>query len=114
MTSFFKNSFAEHNAKTNVPHQRKVWCYPIQFALPCPRLPTVDFCQDKDQTQLRFKGEVMRINNVYFTKLVSEKYHLKKRNSCTHIDFPMIYVVFSYICKIKNNKFINFLKYAIS
>jgi len=64
-----EHGISEHNAKTNVPHQRKVWCYPIQFALPCPRLPTVDFCQDKDQTQLRFKGEVMRINNVYFTKL---------------------------------------------
>ena len=35
--------FAEHQAKTSVPHQRKVWCYPIQFALPCPRLPTVEF-----------------------------------------------------------------------
>merc|ERR1719411_1791949 len=64
-----EHGISEHNARTNVPHQRKVWCYPIQFALPCPRLPTVDFCQDKDQTQLRYKGEVMRINNVYFTKL---------------------------------------------
>ena len=60
---------SEHNAKTNVPHQRKVWCYPVQFALPCPRLPAVDFFQDKDQTQLRYKGEVMRINNTYFNKL---------------------------------------------
>ena len=60
----------EHQAKTSVPHQRKVWCYPIQFALPCPRLPTVEFCQDKEQTQLRYKGEVMRVNNMYFSKLV--------------------------------------------
>ena len=62
---------SEHNAKTTVPHQRKVWCYPVQFALPCPRLPTMEFCQDKEQTQLRYKGEVMRINNQYFNKLVS-------------------------------------------
>ena len=60
----------EQNAKTSVPHQRKVWCYPVQFAMPCPRLPTVEFCQDKEQTQLRFKGEVMRVNNIYFNKLV--------------------------------------------
>lgn len=59
----------EHNAKTQVPHQRKVWCYPIQFALPCPRLPSVEFFQDKEFTQLRFKGEVMRLNITYFQKL---------------------------------------------
>jgi len=64
-----ENGISEHNAKTTVPHQRKVWCYPVQFALPCPRLPTMEFCQDKEQTQLRYKGEVMRINNQYFNKL---------------------------------------------
>lgn len=64
-----ENGISEHQAKTSVPHQRKVWCYPIQFALPCPRLPTVEFCQDKEQTQLRYKGEVMRVNNMYFSKL---------------------------------------------
>ena len=31
----------------------------------------VKFCQDKDITQLRYKGEVMRINNLHFNKLVS-------------------------------------------
>jgi len=29
----------------------------------------MEFCQDKEQTQLRYKGEVMRINNQYFNKL---------------------------------------------
>lgn len=62
---------SEHNVKLNVPHQRKVWCYPVQFALPCPRLPQVEFFQDKEQTQLRYKGEVLRLNNNYFNKLVS-------------------------------------------
>ena len=61
---------AEDNAKTSVPHQRKVWCYPIQFALPCPRLPIVEFHQDKEITSLRYKGEVMKLNNIYFNKLV--------------------------------------------
>ena len=61
-----------HNVRTTVPHQRKVWCYPVQFAVPCPRLPTVEFFQDKDITQLRYKGEVMRINNLHFNKLVCQ------------------------------------------
>ena len=64
------NILPEDNAKTSVPHQRKVWCYPIQFALPCPRLPIVEFHQDKEITSLRYKGEVMKLNNLYFNKLV--------------------------------------------
>jgi len=64
-----EHNISEHNVRVNVPHQRKVWCYPVQFALPCPRLPTVEFFQDKDMTQLRYKGEVMRINNSHFNKL---------------------------------------------
>ena len=60
---------SEHAAKLNVPHNRKVWCYPIQYALPCPILPTVDFVQDKEKTYLRFKGDTVQINNLYFNKL---------------------------------------------
>ena len=59
----------EHAVKVNAPHQRKVWCYPIQFALPCPNLPTVDFVQDKDKTYLRYKGDTVQVNNAYFHKL---------------------------------------------
>lgn len=54
----------------NVPHPRKVWCYPVLFALPCPRLPPVEFLPDKDQTLLRYKGDAVRINNLHFQKLV--------------------------------------------
>ena len=99
--AFYHKTFllVEHQAKTSVPHQRKVWCYPIQFALPCPRLPTVEFCQDKEQTQLRYKGEVMRVNNMYFSKLVRTlkniciKLLLKIiwffRSNCTVMAVPM-------------------------
>ena len=40
------------------------------------RPPTVEFFQDKEQTQLRYKNDVMRINNTYFTKLVRTNYVL--------------------------------------
>lgn len=59
----------EHSVKVTVPHQRKVWCYPIQYAMPCPRLTVVEFFQDKEATVLRYKGDAVRINNTYFTKL---------------------------------------------
>ena len=64
-----EGGISEHAAKLNVPHQRKVWCYPIQYALPCPLLPTVDFVQDKEKTYLRYKGDTVQINNLYFNKL---------------------------------------------
>lgn len=50
---------------------RKVWCYPVQFSTPCPRLPPVDFSMDqvKDQTLLRFQGETVNINTPYLHKL---------------------------------------------
>jgi phosphorylated CTD-interacting factor 1 len=48
-----------------------VWCYPVQFALPCPRLPTVEFVQDKEKTYLRYRGgdPPVVISNLYFSKL---------------------------------------------
>lgn len=59
----------EHSVKVAVAHQRKVWCYPIQFGLPCPRLPSVEFFQDKETTVLKFKSDAVRINNHFFNKL---------------------------------------------
>nr|CAG4651643.1 EOG090X02BU [Triops cancriformis] len=50
-------------------HARKVWCYPVQLCAPCPRLPPVEFLQDKDQTMLRYKGDAVRINTLHFQKL---------------------------------------------
>ena len=48
-----------------------MWCYPVQFALPCPRLPTVEFVQDKEKTYLRYRGgdTPVTITNLFFNKL---------------------------------------------
>lgn len=48
----------------------KVWCYPIQFITPAPRLPPIEYMAEKDQTYLRFNGEKLIINTVYLQKLV--------------------------------------------
>lgn len=50
----------------------KVWCYPVQFATPAPRLPPIEYMADKDQTYVRFNGEKLLINTVYLQKLVWE------------------------------------------
>lgn len=54
-----------------MPHIRKVWCYPVQFAVGCPRLPTVEYIPDRDQALLRFQGEGLVINTTHLQKLVS-------------------------------------------
>nr|CAG4646088.1 EOG090X02BU [Macrothrix elegans] len=64
-----ENGLADLEPNVSAPNPRKVWCYPVLFALPCPRLPPVEFMQDKDQTILRFKGDAVRINNLHFQKL---------------------------------------------
>jgi hypothetical protein len=42
------------------------------------RPPSVEFFQDKEQTQLRYKGDVVRISNTYFTKLVRNNKHISR------------------------------------
>nr|CAG4642351.1 EOG090X02BU [Evadne anonyx] len=72
-----ENGLADLEPNASLSHQegiRKVWCYPVLFALPCPRLPPVEFLQDKDQTVLRFKGDAVRINNLHFQKLANRKF----------------------------------------
>ncbi|KAJ8920899.1 hypothetical protein NQ315_015692 [Exocentrus adspersus] len=48
---------------------RKVWCYPVQFAIGCPRLPVVEYLPDRDQALLRFQGDTLVINSTHLQKL---------------------------------------------
>jgi len=59
----------ENAIQVQAPHQRKVWCYPVQFALPCPRLPSVEIYHDREMTVLKYKNDTVRINNQYFHKM---------------------------------------------
>lgn len=49
---------------------RKVWCYPIQFQIGCPRLPVIEYLPDRDQALLRFQGDTLAINATHLQKLV--------------------------------------------
>uniref|UniRef100_A0A8D8SHK6 Phosphorylated CTD-interacting factor 1 n=3 Tax=Cacopsylla melanoneura TaxID=428564 RepID=A0A8D8SHK6_9HEMI len=48
---------------------RKVWCYPIQFATPSCRMPTIEYHPDKEQIMLRFQNDTVTVNNLQFQKL---------------------------------------------
>ncbi|XP_076687419.1 phosphorylated CTD-interacting factor 1 isoform X3 [Andrena cerasifolii] len=65
--------------------QRKVWCYPVQFSLPTPRLPQVDYLPEREQTLLRFHGDTVCINNMHLAKLE----HLYRYNCFDDKKFEM-------------------------
>lgn len=48
---------------------RKVWCYPVQFAVPAPRPPLLEHFIERDQALLRYLGETQVINATYLQKL---------------------------------------------
>ncbi|KAL0274131.1 UNVERIFIED_CONTAM: hypothetical protein PYX00_006629 [Menopon gallinae] len=52
-----------------VPVVRRVWCYPIQFSTPCPRLPAIEFMQEREQALLRYHGDTLPINITHLQKL---------------------------------------------
>lgn len=64
-----QHGIEEITSPLHVANPKKVFCYPVQFAISSPRLPAVDVLTDKDSTLLRYKGEVVRINTLYFQKL---------------------------------------------
>lgn len=68
---------------------RKVWCYPIQFAVPAPRPPLVEHFLDRDQTLLRYLGETQVINAVYLQKLVSDYYFNNYYNEFKSMNFKI-------------------------
>lgn len=57
------------------PLPRKVWCYPVQFSIPSPRMPTIDYSTDKEYMTIKYThanlpaGETHRINIAHLQKL---------------------------------------------
>ncbi|XP_037068647.1 mRNA (2'-O-methyladenosine-N(6)-)-methyltransferase-like, partial [Pollicipes pollicipes] len=64
-----ENNITQINASLTVENPRKVWCFPVQYALACPRLPQVEYLHDKDTMMLRYKGDALKVNTVYLQKL---------------------------------------------
>ncbi|CAG2107767.1 unnamed protein product [Medioppia subpectinata] len=52
-----------------VQNPKKVYCYPVVLAHPCPKLPAVHIFTDKDTTHLRYKNDSLRISTLYLQKL---------------------------------------------
>ncbi|GAB6021217.1 hypothetical protein CHUAL_003835 [Chamberlinius hualienensis] len=59
----------EITSTLQITNPRKVHCYPVQMVISSPRLPPVEFMQDKEMVALRYKGDVVKISTLYFHKL---------------------------------------------
>ncbi|KAL0849389.1 hypothetical protein ABMA28_013690 [Loxostege sticticalis] len=64
-----ENGIQELPAPLQQAALRKVWCYPVQFAVPAPRPPLVEHFLDRDQALLRYLGETQVLNATYLQKL---------------------------------------------
>ncbi|KXJ73967.1 hypothetical protein RP20_CCG014654 [Aedes albopictus] len=57
------------------PLMRKVWCYPIQFAIPSPRMPQIDYNTDRDHMTIKYThasvhgSDTHTINSSHLQKL---------------------------------------------
>lgn len=64
-----QHGIEEITSSLQVTNPKKVFCYPVQFAISSPRLPHVEVLNDKEITHLRYRGDVVRVNSLYFQKL---------------------------------------------
>uniref|UniRef100_A0A1I8N1N8 WW domain-containing protein n=1 Tax=Musca domestica TaxID=7370 RepID=A0A1I8N1N8_MUSDO len=56
------------------PHLKKVWCYPIQFAVPSPRMPAIEYVQDRDHMIIKYTPTTLNQPDAQYINLT----HLQK------------------------------------
>lgn len=71
------NGIPEPQAPQAPPILRKVWCYPVQFVVPSPRMPVVEYIQDRDHMIIKYVHSTMPpdtqlLNLTHLQKLVSQ------------------------------------------
>lgn len=76
-----ENGIHEPSYPPAPPVLRKVWCYPIQFAVPPARMPVVEYQQDREHMVIKYSNAAMAtpdaqfINLTHLQKLVSIRVH---------------------------------------
>ncbi|XP_055383752.1 mRNA (2'-O-methyladenosine-N(6)-)-methyltransferase isoform X2 [Condylostylus longicornis] len=56
------------------PQLKKVWCYPIQFSVPSPRMPVVEYIPDRDHMVIKYTPSLMTTPDALYMNLT----HLHK------------------------------------
>lgn len=70
-----ESGIQEPTAPLPPPVLRKVWCYPVQFAMPPTRMPVVEYVTDRDQMVIKYSQtlsspDTQKINSLHLQKLV--------------------------------------------
>lgn len=71
------NGIPEPQSPLAPPILRKVWCYPVQFTVPSPRMPVIEYIQDRDHMAIKYahssmpQPDTQYINLTHLQKLVS-------------------------------------------
>ncbi|GFR12269.1 mRNA [Trichonephila clavata] len=66
---FRQHGIEEITSPLQVSIHKKVYCYPVQFAISSPHLPPVQLLTEKEHTVLRYKSDAVRIATIFFQKL---------------------------------------------
>lgn len=87
-----ENGIQEITTPLQPPMLRKVWCYPIQYAMPSPRMPVVDYLTERDHMVIKYTHSSMQHPDTHMLNLT----HLQKLVS--------YFKLFRHVChKFKNN-----------
>lgn len=86
-----ENGIYEPSLPPAPPVLRKVWCYPVQFAVPSPRMPVVEYVQDREHMVIKYTNSSMPHPDTQFINLT----HLQKLVSL-NFSCSIIYIVASF------------------
>ena len=64
-----ESQVSELTGPPRMTQPKKVYCYPVHLIQPCPRLPAVQFCQEKEIVFLGYKNETVKLKQSYLQKL---------------------------------------------
>lgn len=71
---FKENGIQELTHPLPPPTVRKVWCYPVQFSLPTPRMPTIEYSTDKDYMTIKYTHPSLPATDIHMINIQ----HLQK------------------------------------
>lgn len=88
------NGIPEPQAPSAPPIIRKVWCYPVQFVVPSPRMPVIEYIQDRDHMVIKYVHSSMPPDTQYIN--ITHLQKLVRFKSICFFFFYFLVVFFNY------------------
>lgn len=77
-----ENGIPEPQLPPAPPMLRKVWCYPIQFVVPSPRMPVIEYIQERDHMVIKYAAPSMPLDTQYINMTHLQKLEQLYRYNC--------------------------------